>query len=126
MGYTFETDESKKIITIKVVGDMRIEEAASLGMEMRLLAKREKSRLFFNSRLARFRITVLEAYYWVDKYYDSVDPHLKWIPAAYLINQDDEAIFRFLETTFRNRTANVRLFMEEAAAISWLVSQPVQ
>lgn len=118
----FENDESKKIITVRVSGDMYVYESASLGAEVRARAKKDHYKVLFDFRKAKNHITVLDAYYWITKYYDSVDPHLKWVPVAHLTNAEDETFFSFVETTFINRGAMVRLFKDEEKAIEWLES----
>jgi hypothetical protein len=39
------------------------------------------------------------------------------------VDAKDEEFSRFVETTFLNRGASIRVFTEESAAIEWLESQ---
>lgn len=123
MEYTSETDENRKIITVRITGEIHMEKAASMGQEVRTRAKRDHYRLLFDLRKAKNNITIIQAYNWITEFYDSVDPHLKWVPTAHLINTDDEEFFSFVETIFINRGANIRLFKDEGKAVEWLEYQ---
>jgi hypothetical protein len=127
MKYTFETDKRKRITTVRVFGDVFINEASSLGAEARLRAKREHNRLIIDFRQARSHITVLDTdyWYWIDQHCDSIDSHLKDVPTIHLINDEDEDFFSFVEAMFKDREDNTSIFKDEDAAVCWLVSQPV-
>ena len=127
MRYIFETDKRKKIITVRVFGDVFINEASSLGAEARMLAQREHSRLIIDFRRARNHITILDAdyWYWVEQHCGSVGSHLKNVPTIHLINDGDEDFFSFAEAMFNDGEDNTRIFKDEDAAVCWLVSQKV-
>jgi hypothetical protein len=63
-----------------------------------------------------------EAYYFVSQHYDSLDPRLKLIPVAHIANERDGEFFRFVETTFINSGANIRLCKDEQDARAWFSS----
>ncbi len=127
MKYTYETDKRKRIITVRVYGDVFINEASSLGAEARLRAKRENSRLIIDFRQARSHITVLDTdyWYWIDQHCGSIDSHSKDVPTIHLINNEDEGFFSFAEAMFNNGEDNTHIFKDEDAAECWLVSQHV-
>ena len=127
MNYIFESDKRKKIITVRVFGDVFINEASSLGAEARLRAKKEHSRLIIDFRQARSHITVLDMdyWYWIEQHCDSIDSYLNDVPTIHLINDEDEDFFSFVGAMFKDREDNTRIFKDEDAAVCWLVTQHV-
>lgn len=121
--YTAELDEIDRIIIVKVCGDVHSEELASVGSKMRVRACEGNYRILFDFRKAKIYVTLAEAYQWIPDYYDRIDRQLKFVRTAHLTGNEDEIFFMFLEDTFRNRGANLRVFTDANRAVKWLESQ---
>lgn len=122
MQYTEEIDKERKIVIARVSGGMTKEKIAPKTTKTRLRAKELNYCILFDFRKVNNYLTIVDAYYWLAEHYDDLDPTLKFIPTAHVVDTKDEEFSRFVETTFLNRGASIRVFTEESAAIGWLES----
>lgn len=122
MEYTSQINEPSKILFVRVSGVSDKEAMSAMGIAMRLKAQELNYKLLFDFRKIEPFLSVIARYNWVEDNYDRVDPSLKFIPTAHLANEEDMKTFRMLETFWRNKGAEVKLFSEEEDAIKWLDS----
>jgi hypothetical protein len=117
MEHAYKIDESKQIIFVTITGNVHEKEASVVGILMRMKAIELNYGLLFDFRLSTNHITVGQAYFWFDRYYDA---ELKKVKTVHLINQSDYHFFEFVQTTSKNRGAKLKVFTNEAEAIEWL------
>jgi len=122
MNYAEIYNEEKKLILVRISGELTKEALAPRALETRLRAKELGYRIVFNCLKAKYLLTPVDAFYWFSDYYDHIDPTLKFIPTAYVSCAKDLHAFKFLETTFQNKGANNCIFRTEEEAIDWLES----
>lgn len=122
MRYIEEVFISQQLIKVKIEGHTTEDQLASHEVVTRILARDLHCGVFFDFRQANPQITISEAYFWIAKHYDVVDPMLRHVPVAFLINGRDRIFFDFWETTFTNNGAVIRIFEEETDAVAWLRS----
>lgn len=124
MRYKEEVDDPRKILCVRVSGEITKEKLAPKTTQTRLRAKELNYGILLDFRKVRNYVTIVDAYYWLAEHYDGLDATLKFIPTAHVVDPKDEEFARFVETTFLNRGASIRVFTQERAAIEWLESYP--
>jgi hypothetical protein len=122
MNYTFEINSENKMIRVVTTGDLIKESVASMGLEIMLKAKMLKYNILFDYRLSKNRISIVDAYRWYSDYYDNIDINFRFIPIAYIANDEDWTFYSFFECTCNNNLIPVRVFQEESAALKWIES----
>ena len=110
------------MIRVVTTGDLIKESVASMGLEIMLKAKMLKYNILFDYRLSKNRISIVDAYRWYSDYYDNVDINFRFIPIAYIANDEDWSFYSFFECTCNNNLIPVRVFQEESAALKWIES----
>lgn len=126
MHYMDEIDSTQKIILVRFFGEIKKEDLAPIAIQTRLMALVLEYKIIFDFSGAQNRATMSDAYFWIDHYYDGLDLRLKRIPVAHIANDGDKEFFEFLETTFLNKGARLRLCNDEQDARAWLSSQDIQ
>ncbi len=124
MRHVVEVDEVNCLIVIRVWGRVTIASIVPVALQERLLAQELGFGVIFDFRRAHFEIAYSEAFYWLDRHYNSVDPSLKHVRTAHIASPSNLEFLQFLELSWSNRGARVRAFEEEAAAVKWLARQP--
>lgn len=120
MEYEFEYDDNRKIIFIRINGELLIEESSKMGLEARLKAKEINFRLIFDFKKTTFIRSIVQAHCWPDDHYIGIDPTIKHIKTAYVVNDRDMEFWSFVETSFMNKGFNIKIFQEEKDAIEWI------
>lgn len=122
MNYTFEINSENKMIRVITTGDLIKESVALMGLEIMLKAKILKYNILYDYRLSKNRISIVDAYHWYSNYYDNIDIGFRFIPIAYIANNEDWSFYSFFECTCNNNRIPVRVFQEESAAVKWIES----
>lgn len=120
MQYTYSVNLVKKIILVKVKGNLVPAKAALLGRKIRSKAKELNCKIVFDLTDTQNYILIGEALFWISNHYDIIDSDLKFIPTAYIINDKDESFYTFVETVFSSKGLLAKSFKEEQAAIDWV------
>lgn len=119
MKYTHEINSESKIIVVKTTGDLTTNEVAAMGLHILLKAKELKYKVIFDHRFSKNKITIAEAYDWFSVHYDSVDTKLRYIPTAYIPNNEDYSFYSFFECTCNNKGIPIKVFQDENAVSKW-------
>ncbi|MGA1821209.1 MAG: hypothetical protein ACMUIG_01625 [Thermoplasmatota archaeon] len=122
MEAVYEFDDRRKILIIRVLGKMTVEEISPVTMDARKKAKDLNYGLLYDFRGSSYRKAIIEAYKWFEEHFDLDDPKVNFVPTANIINEEDEEFFKFIETTMYNRGARLRYFLDEEQAVRWLES----
>ncbi len=122
MKYTYEINSKNQTIDVITTGEIITEEAVAMGLKIMLKAKELKYKMVFDNRLSKNRISIGEAYCWFSTHFDNIDTELRYIPTAYIANNEDWDFYSFLECTCYNKGIPIRAFQEENAAMKWLES----
>ena len=110
---------NNKIIIVIVVGILIAEEVALMGIKIRIKALNLNCKIIFDFTNAKNQMTIANAYYWFLDYYDNVDMKFRYIQTAHLSNEQNEAFFKFVETTCNNKGILIRMFKEKKEALLW-------
>lgn len=116
-------DSTNEVIVVRFFGRIEQEGLAKKAKLTRLMARVLNYKIIFDFSESQICFSMSDAFYWVSQHYDSLDPRLKLVPVAHISSERDEKFFEFVETTFINRGANIRLFKNEQDARVWLSSQ---
>lgn len=123
MNYHYSFDLMNKIIYIKISGIINETNAAELGAFVRTKALDMNFKLFFDLIDSQNKISMGNAYFWFGNQYSKIDPKVRYIPCAYIINNTENVFYSFLQTVCMNQGIKIRIFSEEEDALSWLKSQ---
>jgi len=123
MRHVVEVDEVHRLIVIRVSGRVTIASILPVALQERLLAQELGFGVIFDYRRAHFEIAYSEAFYWLDRHYNTIDPTLKQIRTAHLASPENLEFLQFLELSWSNRGARVRVFEDEDEAVRWLARQ---
>ena len=125
MEYNFEINSETKIIQVITIGDLMTKEVVAMGFEIMTKAKLLKSKILYDNRLSKNRISLFEAYDWYHAHYDNIDGTFRYIPTAYVANVDDWDFYSFFECTSINKGIPLRVFKEKQLALSWLENRKI-
>lgn len=120
MEYNYSIDMANKIIHVKVTGDIYETDAAEMGLFLRRKALDLNCKLFLDLSEAFCYILMGTAYFWVERRYDVIDERMRYISTAYLINQEQESYYNFIQTVCLNHGVKIRVFKAEDDALAWL------
>jgi hypothetical protein len=120
MKYTCEIISDYKIIKVNVVGDLTVNEAASMGKTVRLKAIEMNYKILFDFTQTKNKISIGDAYFWFSDHYDTINSKLRYIKTAHLTNKIDKSDFDFFETSCFNKGISVKIFLETEKALEWL------
>ena len=113
-------DNTNKIILVRFFGEIKKEEIVPKAKLTRLMALVLDYSIIFDFSKSQIHFSVSDAFYMVPRYYDTVDLRLKLVPVAHIPNKMDKSFFEFMETTFLNKGARLRLCKDEQDARAWL------
>jgi len=119
MHWNEEIDSTNKIILVQFFGAFQQEALVPIVKQTRLMALALEYKIIFDFRGAHLCLSISDVYYWIPKYYDSLDLRLKIVPTAIIRNKRDKSLFEFMETTFLNKGAKICLFDDEQEARDW-------
>ena len=122
MEVVYEYDDDRKIIIIRVSGEMTIETIAPVSNENRLKAKEMNYKLLYDFRRSSYKKAIVGAYKFFEENFDETEIDVNYIPTANIINEEDVEFFKFIETTLTNRGARLKYFTDEEKGIEWLLS----
>lgn len=120
MQYTEEVVNEKKIIVARIMSDMKAKDIALKTIATRTRAKNLGFGVLVDFRKVNNLVAIIEAFHWIEKHYDRVDPSLRHVSAAHITLGKDKDFLGFLETAWQNRGVMVRLFSTEKQALNWL------
>ena len=119
--YSYEIIDEYKIIKVTVLGNLTTQEAAIMGIMVRVKANEMGYKLFFDyTLLSSIKIAIGDAYFWFSDHYDTINTKLRHIPTALLVNEKDKSSFDFFENTCYNKGIRIRIFRENKNALEWL------
>ncbi len=122
MKYAFEINTMSKTIRVITEGNLTIQKAAAMGLEILMKAKELKCKIIFDHRLSKNKISITDAYYWFPTHYDNIDMEFRKIPTAYIVNNTDLEFYSFFECTCTNKGIPIKVFQDENAVLKWLES----
>lgn len=115
-------DSTNKVIVVQFFGEIIQEDLIPKTKLSRLMALILKYKIIFDFSESQICFSISEAFYVISQHYDSLDPRLKLVPVAHISSERDKKFFEFVETTFINRGANIRLCKDEQDARDWFSS----
>jgi len=122
MEYNYTINTDTKIITVQTKGDLIKNEVAEMDKSIRMKASELERNVLFDFRKSKNKISIADAYFWYDEFYNDDERFLMSIPTVHLSSAGDEDFFKFFETTTNNNGIPIKMFTEEEAAIAWLGS----
>ena len=122
MEVVYDYDDDRKIIIIRVSGEMTIETITPISIENRLKAKKMNYKLLYDFRRSSYKKAIVDAYKFFEENFDDIEIDSNYIPTANIINEEDVEFFKFIETTMTNRGARLRYFTDEEKGVEWLLS----
>lgn len=122
MKYTYEINSQGKTINVTITGDLEAKGLAALSLKIMMKAKDQNCKIIFDCKHSKNKISIAEAYYWYVTHYDPVDIKLRYIPIAYIANEEDWDFYSFFGCTCRNRGIQVKAFQIKNAALKWIES----
>lgn len=123
MTYTYKINSENHTIIVNTLGDLTTKEVVEMGLEILLKAKELKSKVIFDHRMSKNRISFAEAYSWYGDHYECVDKKLRRIPIAYIANNEDWNFYTFFECACNNKGIPIKVFRDENAVLAWLETQ---
>lgn len=123
LNYNYSIDLKNRIIYVKVSGVINETNGADLGIQIRLKALELNCKIFFDLSESQNKISMGSAYFWFANQYNKIDPKVRYIPTAYLINNEQAVYYGFLQTVSMNQGIRIRVFSDEENAKFWLNSQ---
>jgi hypothetical protein len=125
MEYSYEIDNDRNIIIVMVQGLLIPDEAASMGLAIRLMARDMKAGIIFDFRQAKNCISVFQAYLWFSNNYDKTDTRFRYIPTVHIPNEKDIDFFRFVQVAWTNSGVCMRMYTDMDEAIEWILSYKI-
>lgn len=122
MDYIEEIIEEKKIIISRVKGDLYPEETAEMGLKIRKKAIELGYKVIIDFRETKNYVSIVQGHNWFADFYDNIDKNIKYVPTAHITNDEEESYFKFIETSWSNKGASIKLFKDIEAAVKWLDS----
>lgn len=122
MEFVVEINEEKQVVIVRLSGAVTVESLVPLALQKRTLAREMGYGVVVDFREATICISQAEAFYVLDKHYNPIDPALKYVRTAYVVAEKDIEFFTFLEVSWVNRGARIRVFEGEQGALGWLES----
>lgn len=126
MEWNEKIEFKNKIITVRFYGEFKKEKLLPVVKQKRLKALNMGLKVIFDFRESYINISFSDAYHWIPKHYDEINLQLKLVPVAFIPGENNEKMFSFLETTFFNKGAKVRLCKNKNDAKTWIMSKSYQ
>lgn len=117
--YTVQIFDNKKLLYIKLFGELYANEFKAISYEYRLKANKLNYRLIFDFRKANNHIMIADAYFWFDNLAKTSFDLLK-INVIHLVNDQNESFFNFFKLTAGNKGVDIQTFKDEDSAFKWL------
>jgi len=118
--HVVEVHEESRVIIVRLYGEVTVGRLVPVAMQERMLAREMDYGVVFDFRESQLRISRADAFYFLARHYNPVDPSIKYIRTAHLVAEKDRDFFMFLEVSWVNRGALLRVFEDEREAIGWL------
>lgn len=123
MNWIEEIDSESEIIVVRFFGNYQKETLLPIVTKARKKALTLDYKLIFDFSESHVQFSVADAYNWIPNHYDTIDPLLKIVPVANIPGEKNLELFSFVETTFLNKGAQIRLCENERDSKAWLNSK---
>ncbi len=121
--YNYSIDMDKKIIYVKVKGNIIESEGAEMGLFFRTKALELDCKLYFDMTETHNSISMGSVYFWFEHQYGDINEKFRFINTAYKINDEQDKLYDFIQTVCFNQGIRTRVFKTENEAIEWLMSK---
>lgn len=116
-------DSVNKIIKVQFFGKFQKETLLPIVTKARQKALKLDYKILFDFKNSHVQFSITDAYNWIPSHYDTIDPLLKIVPVASIPGEKNIDLFSFVETTFLNKGAQIKLCEDERDSIAWLNSK---
>ena len=119
--YTITIDHEHSLVRVIARGFFSIPSGYALITEARTKAAEYGFKLVYNLKETKTKASFTDWFYLPRKLAAFRDPRTRRIQAALIVpDGEEEKKYRFLETVARNLSLNIRVFLDEDAALEWL------